>query len=57
MLQGNSGGPLVNLDGEIIGVNVMKAWPADGLGFAVPVDLILKIMEHFKKNGYDFSVV
>jgi HtrA serine peptidase 2 len=56
MLQGNSGGPLVNLDGEIIGVNVMKAWPADGLGFAVPVDLILKIMEHFKKNGYDLVV-
>ncbi|KAM0904030.1 hypothetical protein ACQ4PT_018266 [Festuca glaucescens] len=48
---GNSGGPLANLDGEIIGVNVLKALAANGLGFAVPLDSIVKIMEHFKKNG------
>ncbi|PIA61507.1 hypothetical protein AQUCO_00300788v1 [Aquilegia coerulea] len=48
---GNSGGPIVNLNGEVVGVNVMKVAAADGLGFAVPIDSVSKIIEHFKKNG------
>ncbi|KAG8363839.1 hypothetical protein BUALT_Bualt19G0064000 [Buddleja alternifolia] len=49
--QGNSGGPLVNIDGEVIGVNIMKVLGADGLNFAVPIDSVSKIIEHFKRNG------
>lgn len=48
---GNSGGPLINVDGEVVGVNIMKVLAADGLSFAVPIDSIAKIMEHFKRSG------
>lgn len=48
---GNSGGPLVNIDGEVVGVNIMKVLAADGLAFAVPIDSVSTIIEHFKKNG------
>lgn len=48
---GNSGGPLVNMDGEVVGVNNMKVLNADGLCFAVPIDSVNKIIDQFKKKG------
>ncbi|XP_038717292.1 uncharacterized protein LOC120010585 [Tripterygium wilfordii] len=48
---GNSGGPLVNIDGEVVGVNIMKVLAADGLSFSVPIDAVSKIIEHFNKSG------
>lgn len=52
VVQGNGGGPLVNLDGEVVGVNMVKILAADGISFAVPINSITKIVEQFRKNGY-----
>ena len=48
---GNSGGPLVNKKGEAIGINTIKIQEAEGIGFAVPINIIKPIIESFAKNG------
>lgn len=60
---GNSGGPLINLDGEVIGINSAKtitagydemgnAVSAEGIGFALPINQVQKIMEVLIEKGY-----
>ncbi len=40
----------MNLDGEVIGINTMKALAADGVSFAIPIDSAIKIVEQLKKH-------
>lgn len=48
---GNSGGPLVNNRGEVIGINTVKITSAEGIGFAIPINVIKPVIESFKQNG------
>lgn len=50
---GNSGGALINLKGEVIGVNSLKfaAVGVESLGFAIPADTVHYVLGHFEKFG------
>ncbi len=48
---GNSGGPLFNLDGEVIGMNVAVAQAANGIGFAIPIDDLKPVISSVEKFG------
>lgn len=48
---GNSGGPLINLDGEVVGVNTAIIARAQGIGFAIPIDLAKSIIDQLKTKG------
>ena len=48
---GNSGGPLINPDGYIVGINSVKITSAEGIGFAVPINVIKPIIEKYMKDG------
>lgn len=48
---GNSGGPLINSNGEIIGINTVKISSAEGIGFAVPINVVKPIIEKLISNN------
>lgn len=49
--QGNSGGPLLNSKGQVIGINSAKAKNSEGMGFAIPINTAKPIIEKIKKDG------
>ncbi|WP_073997504.1 S1C family serine protease [Anaerococcus urinomassiliensis] len=53
---GNSGGALLNSKGEQIGINTAKAGNSDGIGFAIPINLVKPIIEQIKESGEYHSV-
>lgn len=48
---GNSGGPLLNSNGEVIGINTAKIQSGEGLGFSIPINLVKPIVEEVIKKG------
>lgn len=48
---GNSGGPLVNLNGDVVGINTAIIASAQGLGFAVPVNMLKELLPKLKEGS------
>lgn len=49
--QGNSGGPLLNLYGEVIGINTARAVSAENIGFAIPINKVKKAINDVTNKG------
>jgi S1-C subfamily serine protease len=49
--EGNSGGPLVNLNGQVIGINTAIAGNAQNIGFAIPINDVKGLIDQVVKTG------
>jgi serine protease Do len=50
--QGNSGGPLFNLDGQVVGMNTAIIQGANTIGFAIPVHILKRVQQDLQRQGY-----
>ena len=48
---GNSGGPLVNLRGEVVGINTAIVASGQGIGFAIPVNMVKRVIAQLVERG------
>jgi serine protease Do len=48
---GNSGGPLFNLQGEVIGINTAIVASGQGIGFAIPVNMVKQLLPELIRKG------
>ncbi len=48
---GNSGGPLLNLKGEVIGVNTAIVAAGQGIGFAIPINMVKRVVNQIVEKG------
>lgn len=48
---GNSGGPLINAEAQVVGINTVKVATAEGMGFAIPINIAKPIVERVISSG------
>ncbi len=49
---GNSGGPLINAQGEAVGINAAVSSEGQGIGFAIPINLARSVLEQLRATGH-----
>lgn len=52
---GNSGGPLLNSSGQVIGINTAIASAGQNIGFAIPVNVVKELIQNFQARGSSFE--
>src|SRR5499425_1497678 len=48
---GNSGGPLLNLKGEVVGINTAIVAAGQGIGFAIPINMVKRVVDQLVEKG------
>lgn len=48
---GNSGGPVINGAGQVVAINTLKVSEAEGLGFAIPAEVAVPVINHILEDG------